>query len=246
MSGSEHFLKFWCRKIARRCGWKHILNSNKWGPGNTFSSSDVEKLHAAVARSAFWSQNVQKNWRSGSTFWSSDVEKLHAAVARSTFWSQNVPTKIEGPGALFEVQMSKNCTSMRTISQTWESSPSRTSSSYVSPGSTPIVRHHLTELECQSHMRSVQDICEQDRNPSFVIGKTVGIKSVTNSQNEDNLLIKLIRRKNFQTISLVQMRIKWYTAKEPFHCSLLLLEERPGGKRFVIDRENICTCRLWL
>ena len=24
-SASEHFLKFWCRKIARRCGEKHIL-----------------------------------------------------------------------------------------------------------------------------------------------------------------------------------------------------------------------------
>ena len=24
---SEHFLKFWCRKIARRCGEKHIQKS---------------------------------------------------------------------------------------------------------------------------------------------------------------------------------------------------------------------------
>ena len=35
-------------------------------------------------------------------------EKLHAAVARSTFPSQNVK-KTESPGALLEVQMSKNC-----------------------------------------------------------------------------------------------------------------------------------------
>ena len=57
----------------------------------TFCCCDVEKLdlYAAVARSAFPSQNV-KNWRSRSTFWSWDVEKLHGAVARSTFVSQTV------------------------------------------------------------------------------------------------------------------------------------------------------------
>ena len=142
---SEHFLKFRCRKIARRCGEKHIF---KWkctkhvsfGPlfevpmsknykknctplwreahfqvkmyktrqlRTTFWSSDVEKLHAAVARNTSASDHflkfrcrkiarrcgekqMFKNWRSRSTFWSSDVEKLHAAVARSTFVSQNV------------------------------------------------------------------------------------------------------------------------------------------------------------
>ena len=54
----------------------------------TFCSSDVEKLHAALARSTFWSQNAKK-LGSQSTFWSYDVEKLRAAVARSAFWSQN-------------------------------------------------------------------------------------------------------------------------------------------------------------
>ena len=36
-------------------------------------------------------------------------QKLHAAVAKSTFGSENVK-KTEGPGPLFEVQMSKICT----------------------------------------------------------------------------------------------------------------------------------------
>ena len=50
-----------------------------------------EKLHAAVARSTFSSQNVQNTPCSvRNTFGSSDVKKLHAAVARSTFSSQNV------------------------------------------------------------------------------------------------------------------------------------------------------------
>ena len=42
-----------------------------------------KKLHGAVARSTFPSQNAKK-------LMGSDVEKLHAAVARSTFPSQNV------------------------------------------------------------------------------------------------------------------------------------------------------------
>jgi len=77
-----------------------------------------EKLYAVVARSTFWSQNVEntpfsdhfwklrcrkKLWREAhfqvkmyktlgvrTTFGSWDVEKVHAIVARRTFWSQNV------------------------------------------------------------------------------------------------------------------------------------------------------------
>ena len=52
---SEHFWKFRCRKSARRCGAKHISKSKC----TTFGSCDVEKVHAAVARSTFRSQNVQ-------------------------------------------------------------------------------------------------------------------------------------------------------------------------------------------
>ena len=54
-----------------------------------FGSCDVQKLHAAVARSIFVSQNVENTTLSG-TFGSSDVQKWHAAVGRSTFARQNV------------------------------------------------------------------------------------------------------------------------------------------------------------
>ena len=65
----------------------------------TFGSLDVEKWHAAVARSTFSSQNVREahlqvkmyktpHCRSMFGHWA--VENLHAAVARSTFASQNV------------------------------------------------------------------------------------------------------------------------------------------------------------
>ena len=98
-----------------------------------------QKLHAAVARSTFWSENV-KTRQLRTTFKSYDVEKLHAAVARSTFWSENAKkltfsdhflklrcwkiarrcgekhiskskcTKHCMFGPLFEVEMLKNCT----------------------------------------------------------------------------------------------------------------------------------------
>jgi len=86
----------------------------------TFGSCDVQKVHAAVARSTFPSQNVQNTpapdhfwklrcqkctplWREAhlevkmlktlgvrTTFGGSAVEKVHAVVARRTFRSQNV------------------------------------------------------------------------------------------------------------------------------------------------------------
>ena len=45
-------------------------------------------MHAAVARSAFGSENAKKLTVS-EHFLNFDVEKLHAAVARSTFGSEN-------------------------------------------------------------------------------------------------------------------------------------------------------------
>ena len=49
-----------------------------------------QKLHAAVAKSTFASQNVQNTACLDHFCTCSDVEKLHAAVAKSTFGSQNV------------------------------------------------------------------------------------------------------------------------------------------------------------
>ena len=91
-------------------------------------------------REAHFEVKMYKTLHSRSTFWSWDVEKLHAAVARSTFASENVQnisvsdhflklrcwkiarrcgekhilkwkcTKHYILGALFEVEMLKNCT----------------------------------------------------------------------------------------------------------------------------------------
>ena len=77
-AGPEQFLKFWCRKIARRCSAKHICKSK-----------------------------CTKHRRSEAVFEVLMSKKLHAAVAPSTFASQNVQ-KTYGLRALFEVWMSKN------------------------------------------------------------------------------------------------------------------------------------------
>ncbi len=61
---SHHFLKFSCRKMSCRCGAKHIPSQNVKTCGSiaTFSSADVKKWHAAVARSTFTSQNAQNTY----------------------------------------------------------------------------------------------------------------------------------------------------------------------------------------
>ena len=61
---SRHFWKFRCGKSARRCGAKHM---SKW-KCTKHHSSDVEKVHAVVARSTCRSQNV-KNTRGSDHFW---------------------------------------------------------------------------------------------------------------------------------------------------------------------------------
>ena len=95
-SGADRFLKFRCGKIARRCSEKHICNSKcqkNLHCRSIFGSSDVEKLHAAVARSTLSSQNFKKMRGSGHFLTRGCrkmVEKWHAAVAPSTFASQTV------------------------------------------------------------------------------------------------------------------------------------------------------------
>ena len=60
-------------------------------------------------RKAHFEAKVYKTRQFRSTFWSSDVEKLYADVVKSTLGSENVQNTWVSR-ALFEVQMSKNCT----------------------------------------------------------------------------------------------------------------------------------------
>ena len=67
----------------------------------TFGSSDVEKLHAVVARSTFPSQNVE-NTPAPDYFWKLRCQKIARPKSKCT--------KHLSVGPLLEVEMSKNCT----------------------------------------------------------------------------------------------------------------------------------------
>ena len=114
----EHFLKFWCRKIARRCGETHICKSKctkHLMSRSTFWSSDVEKLHAAVAKRTFTSQNVKKLTVSEHflKFWCRKIAR-RCGAKHILKWKC---TKYLCSAALFEVLMSKNQSVSKFVSQ---------------------------------------------------------------------------------------------------------------------------------
>ena len=74
----------------------------------TFGSWDVEKVHAVVARSTFWSQNVQ-NTPASDHFWKLRCRKsARRCDAKHISKSKCTNHTILGP--LLEVEMSKKCT----------------------------------------------------------------------------------------------------------------------------------------
>ena len=74
----------------------------------TFRSWDVEKVHAVVARSTFWSQNVQ-NTPGSDHFWKLRCRKS-ARRCGAKHISKSKCTKHTIVGPLLEVAMSKKCT----------------------------------------------------------------------------------------------------------------------------------------
>ena len=74
----------------------------------TFGSSDVEKVHAVVARSTFRSQNVQ-NTTCSRHFWRFGCWKS-ARRCGAKHISKSKCTKYSSVGPLLEVEMSKKCT----------------------------------------------------------------------------------------------------------------------------------------
>ena len=74
----------------------------------TFGSWDVEKVHAVVARSTFWSQNVQN------TPWSDHFWKLRCRKSARRCGAKHISkskcTKHTSVGPLLEVEMLKKCT----------------------------------------------------------------------------------------------------------------------------------------
>ena len=107
----EHFLKFRCCKnctLLWRKAHSKVKMLKNWRSGSTFWSSDVEKLHAAVAKSSLWSENVQ-NMRCLEHFLKFRCRKIARRCGEKHIWKWTC-TKHEVFGALFEVAMSKNST----------------------------------------------------------------------------------------------------------------------------------------
>ena len=75
---------------------------------STFRSCDVEKVHAVVARSTFWSQNVQ-NTPGSDHFWKLRCRKS-ARRCGAKHISKSKCAKHLSVGRLLEVEMSKKCT----------------------------------------------------------------------------------------------------------------------------------------
>ena len=88
---SDLFWKFWCSKMARGCGAKHICKSKCRKHHNLGPILEVLmfKNGTRLWREAHLQVKMQKTPQSRTYFGSSDVQKWHAAVARSTFASQN-------------------------------------------------------------------------------------------------------------------------------------------------------------
>ena len=91
-SASDHFWKLRCRKIARRCGAKHISKSKcrKHLSVGPLLEVEMSKKCTPLWREAHFEVKMYKARHVRATFGGSDVEKVHAVVARSTFRSQNV------------------------------------------------------------------------------------------------------------------------------------------------------------
>ena len=108
----EHFLKFWCRRIARRCGQKHILKwkCTKHVRFGTLSEVLMSKNCTPLWRKAHFEVKMHKTHGARSTFWSSDVK-----IARRCGEKRKC-TKHVSSGQFFEVLMSKNWSGSKFVS----------------------------------------------------------------------------------------------------------------------------------
>ena len=96
-----------CTPLWRKAHFEVKMLKN-WRCRSTFWSSDVEKMHAAVAKSTFGRENAQ-NMRCSGHFLKFRCRKIVRRCGEKHIWKWKC-TKHVGFGALFDVQMSKKCT----------------------------------------------------------------------------------------------------------------------------------------
>ena len=109
--GPDHFLKFRCRKSARRCGAKHMSKSKctKHTMVGPLLEVEMSKKCTPLWREAHFEVKSVKNWRFRTTFWSSDVEKVSKKC--TPLWREAhfevKSVKNWGFWVIFDVKMSK-------------------------------------------------------------------------------------------------------------------------------------------
>ena len=96
------------RKVAKHCVFPMICGSGGSKGAEPAGQMSDEKLHAVMARSTFWSQNVQ-NTPGSDHFWKLRCRKS-ARRCGAKHISKSKVLKTDGLGPLLEVQMSKKCT----------------------------------------------------------------------------------------------------------------------------------------
>ena len=96
-----------CTPLWREAHFE-VKSVKNWRSRTTFGSWDVEKVHAVVARSTFWSQNVQ-NTPFSDHFWKFRCRKS-ARHCGAKHILKSKCTKHLSVGPLLEVAMSKKCT----------------------------------------------------------------------------------------------------------------------------------------
>ena len=121
--GEKHILKSKCTKhvsfgpllkvtMSKNCTplWREahfeVKMLKNWGSQTTFWSWDVQKLHAAVARSTFWSQN-HKTLTVSEHFWKFRCRKIARRCGEKHIRKSKCP-KYLCLAAFLQVQMSKN------------------------------------------------------------------------------------------------------------------------------------------
>ena len=96
-----------CTPLWRKTHFE-VKMCKTWRVRSTFWSSDVEKMHAAVAKCTFGSENVQ-NTSFREHFLKFSCRKIARRCDETCIWKWKC-TKHVSFGPLFEVLMSQNCT----------------------------------------------------------------------------------------------------------------------------------------
>ena len=128
----------------------------------TFGSSDLEKVHAVVARSTFRSQNV-KSTRGSDHFWRFRCRKSARRCGAKHIWKSKC-TKHTMLGPLLEVQISKKCTPL------WREA------------------HFQVKMYKTPHVRATFGGSDVEKVHAVVARRTFRSKHVQNSRGSDPLL----------------------------------------------------------